>query len=69
MSGLVEFMNGVWGRALRIVLGIAIVAYAVIGLEGIAAIVVAVVGLVPILMGIWGRCLIELVYRPARSAN
>lgn len=69
MSGLIGFMNGVWGRALRILLGLALIAYGLLGLGGTAGLIVALVGVIPLALGAWGRCLLELVSRsPSRTA-
>ena len=69
MNGLVSFMNGVWGRILRIVLGLALIywGWGVLGLTT-AGIVVAIIGLVPLIMGLWGHCLLEFVVgQPSQS--
>jgi hypothetical protein len=69
MAGLIGFMNGFWGRALRVVLGVALIAYGLLMLGGTPGIVVAIVGLVPLAMGLWGHCLLELVApRPRQVA-
>ncbi len=62
MTGVIHFMNGVWGRLLRVVLGLALVYWGWIGLGASpAGIVVALIGLVPLIMGLWGHCLLEFV--------
>lgn len=61
MNGLIGFMNGGIGRAARIVLGLALIALGLLSIQGTVGVVVAIVGLVPLVMGIWGRCLLELV--------
>lgn len=69
MKGLIHFMNGGIGRAARIVLGLALVYVGLVTLgNSIAGYVVAVVGLLPIVMGIWGRCMLEFVFPQARNA-
>ncbi len=68
MNALVEFMNTGAGRALRIVLGIALVYLGLAVVGGTAGLILAVVGLAPIVMGIWGRCLLELVAPKAHHA-
>jgi hypothetical protein len=68
MNGLVGFMNTGIGRVARVVLGLVLVALGLLSLQGTAGTILAVVGLVPIVMGIWGRCLLELVSpKPASS--
>ncbi len=61
MNGLVGFMNGGLGRTARIILGLALIALGILSITGTVGVVVAIVGLVPLAMGIWGRCLLELV--------
>ena len=61
MTTLISLMNGRLGRATRVALGVALIAGGLAGLGGKVGLVVAVVGLLPILMGVWGRCLLELV--------
>jgi hypothetical protein len=53
-------MNTGWGRAARIVLGLALMGIG-IGVAGatLAGIVLVGLGLVPIAMGAWGHCLVE----------
>ncbi len=66
MIGLIGFMNGAAGRAARVLLGLALIAWGLTSLGGTTGLVVAVIGLLPIAMGIWGRCLLEIVApRPA----
>lgn len=67
MSKLIGFMNGFWGRAIRAVLGIALIVYGLTTVGGLVGIVIAAVGLVALAMGLWGRCLLELAYHPTRS--
>lgn len=69
MSGIISFMNGGAGRALRIVLGVALIGYGLLGLGGSVGTVLAVVGLVPLVMGLWGRCLVELVSHQTSSVR
>ena len=60
MAGLVDFMNTGIGRILRIVLGLALIWLGLLGpMAGTTGgVIVAVIGVVPVVMGIWGRCLI-----------
>jgi hypothetical protein len=60
MKRLIRFMNGVWGRAGRVVLGLALIWYGLFTLGGIAGAIVAVAGLLPIALGLAGRCALEL---------
>ena len=67
MSNLIQFFNGGFGRVLRVALGVALIWYGLLVLGGTAGAVVALIGLVPIGLGVWGRCLLELV--PGRTAR
>ncbi|MFQ5341669.1 MAG: hypothetical protein ACE5F6_09015 [Anaerolineae bacterium] len=56
MTGLTHFMNGAWGRLLRVVVGLALIYWGWIVLGATTAgIVVAIIGLVPLIMGLGGR--------------
>ena len=68
MSSLIHFMIGRVGRVLRIALGVALIWYGVVALGGTAGAILALVGLVPIGLGVWGHCLLELV-APQRAAS
>ncbi len=61
MSGLITFMNGTLGRVLRIVLGLVLIYLGLAVVGGTAGIIVALIGLVPIVMGAWGKCLLQFV--------
>ncbi len=61
MNGLIGFMNRGIGRAARVALGLALIALGILSIQGTTGAAVAIVGLVPLVMGIWGRCLLELV--------
>ncbi len=58
--GLVGFMNGIVGRVARVGLGLALIAWGLSSLGGTIGLIVALVGLLPIALGLWGRCLLEL---------
>lgn len=60
MNALITFMNSLAGRALRVVLGLVLIGWGWLSLGGTVGIVVAVVGLLPLIMGLWGRCTLEL---------
>lgn len=65
MNGLVAFMNGPAGRAARILLGLALIAWGWLLSGGTTAgLVVGTIGLLPLALGIWGRCLLQLFARP-----
>ncbi|MBP8949506.1 MAG: DUF2892 domain-containing protein [Candidatus Promineofilum sp.] len=56
MNPFVKFMVSPAGRALRVVAGIALIAWAILGLSGATSIIVAVVGAVPLLAGLFDFC-------------
>ena len=69
MESLISFMNGMWGRVLRVLLGIGLIYVGLVSLGGnTSGIVVAIVGLLPIVMGLWGRCLLEFVFGRPKHA-
>jgi len=57
MNPFVAFMASTAGRLVRIVAGLALIAWAWLGLDGAAAIVVAVVGALPLLAGVFDFCI------------
>jgi len=63
MSGLITFMNGTLGRVLRIVLGLVLIYLGLTVVGGTAGIIVAIIGLVPIVMGAWGKCLLQFAFK------
>jgi hypothetical protein len=69
MTGFVSFMNGAFGRILRIVLGLALIWLGLLGpMAGTTGgAIVAVIGVVPIIMGIWGRCLLQFVFGGSKA--
>lgn len=56
MNPLISFLASPAGRVTRIVAGIALIAWAILGLSGTATIVVAVIGAVPLLAGLFDFC-------------
>ena len=56
MSSLIAFMVSTAGRILRIVAGIALIIWGLLGLDGTTGIVVAVIGAVPLLAGQFDFC-------------
>lgn len=61
MGAIANIMNTPAGRAIRVLLGIALIYVGLSVVGGTAGIVVAVVGVVPILLGVTGRCLTEFL--------
>ncbi len=69
MNGLIHFMNGMWGRAVRVVLGLVLIYVGLVTLSAsTVGIILALVGLVPIVMGLWGHCLLEFIFRQPKHA-
>lgn len=63
MDGLIRFMNGTTGRALRVVLGLVLIYIGLAVLGGTTGLIVAVIGLLPIALGLWGKCLLQFVFK------
>ena len=57
MNPLIAFMASPAGRITRIVAGIALIGWGLLGLDGATGIVVAAVGAVPLLAGVVDVCL------------
>lgn len=56
MNPFVKFMASLSGRVTRVVAGIALIAWGLLGLTGAAGVVVAVIGAVPLLAGLFDVC-------------
>jgi len=56
MNPFVSFMASTTGRIVRMVVGIALIAWGWFGLGGVTGIVVAVIGLLPLLAGVFDFC-------------
>lgn len=61
MNGLIQFMNGTAGRALRVILGLVLIYIGLAVVGGTTGLVVAVIGLLPIATGLWGKCLLQFI--------
>ena len=57
MNPFVKFMASPTGRIVRIVAGVVLIAWGLLGLGGTTGIIVAVVGAVPLLAGLFDVCL------------
>ncbi len=57
MNPIVSFLASTTGRFVRILAGIALIAWGLLGLGGTAGIIVAVIGAVPLLAGLFDFCL------------
>ncbi len=56
MNPFVRFMSSTAGRIVRILAGIALIAWGLLGLTGTAGTVVAVIGLLPLVAGLFDFC-------------
>ena len=57
MNPFISFMASTAGRVLRIVAGIALIAWGLVGLGGTVGVIVAVVGALPLLAGLFDFCI------------
>jgi hypothetical protein len=57
MNPFVKFMASTTGRMVRIVAGLALIAWGVLGLGGTGGVIVAVIGAVPLLAGVFDFCI------------
>jgi hypothetical protein len=57
MNPFIKFMVSTAGRVVRILAGVALIAWGLLGLSGTAGYIVAVIGLVPLLAGVLDFCL------------
>ena len=70
MNPFVKFMASTTGRIIRVVAGVALIAWGLLGLTGTAGIIVAVIGLVPLLAGLFDVCVFAPLFRnPFKGAN
>jgi hypothetical protein len=58
MNPFISFMASPAGRLVRIVAGVALIAWGLLGIGGPTGIIVAVVGAVPLLAGLFDVCLL-----------
>ena len=57
MNPFVSFMASPAGRITRVVAGIALIAWGLLGIPGGGGVVVAIIGLVPMVAGIFDFCI------------
>jgi hypothetical protein len=69
MNKFFGFMEGPVGRALRIVLGVALIYLGLGQIGGTRGSMVALVGVLPLLMGAWGPCLVHLAVGRFKRAS
>jgi hypothetical protein len=65
MNSLINLLQSIAGRVLRAVLGLALIYVGLVVVGGTAGIIIAAIGVLPIVMGVWGPCLLGFVFRPA----
>jgi len=63
MKGFFHFMASTAGRIVRIVAGLALVLVAALVLEGAWSWILAIVGLVPLLAGLFDRCVFAPLFK------
>ena len=63
MNPLIKFMASTTGRIVRVVAGIVLIAWGLLGLTGTTGIIVAVIGLVPLLAGLFDFCVFAPLFR------
>ena len=62
MNPFITFMASTTGRIVRIVAGIALIAWGLMGLGGATGIIVAVIGAVPLLAGLFDFCVLAPLF-------
>ena len=68
--GFAKFMATAAGRGLRIVAGLALIAYGLLVVHGTTGTVLAVVGLVPFALGVFNICLFGPLFgAPLRGSD
>ncbi len=68
MNTIIHFMQTYAGRALRVVLGLALIYAGVVVLGGTLGAILAIVGILPIAMGLWGPCLLGFIFKQPQHA-
>lgn len=70
MNPFVRFMASTTGRALRIVAGVALIAWGALGLGGWTGVAVALIGAVPFLAGVIDICVFAPLFNdPIKGAE
>jgi DUF2892 family protein len=67
MNTLIRFMQDYVGRAVRVILGLALIYIGIAAVGGTLGTILAIVGILPIAMGVWGPCLLGFVYKPRHA--
>ena len=68
MEKFFSFMEGSAGRAFRVVLGLVLIYFGLMRIGGVGGRILALAGLLPIVMGAWGPCLVNLVIHRFKRA-
>ena len=69
MNPFVKFMASTTGRIVRIVAGLALIGWGLIGLGGTAGLIVAIVGIVPLAAGVLDFCLFAPLFKNPMSGK
>lgn len=69
MNPFVKFMASPAGRITRVVAGIALIVWGLLGIHGAGGIVMAVVGLVPLLAGLFDFCVFAPLFGAPLSGS
>jgi hypothetical protein len=69
MNPLIKFLASPAGRIVRVVAGIALVLWGILGLSGTVGIIVAVVGAVPLLAGLFDFCVFAPLFGAPLSGS
>lgn len=69
MNPFVSFMASTTGRIVRIVAGLALIAWGVLGLGGTTGLVVAIVGALPLLAGLFDFCVFAPLFGAPLSGS
>lgn len=68
MNNLIQLMQTMGGRALRVILGLVLIFAGLFVFSGMLGTIVAIIGILPIAMGIWGPCLLGFVFGQPKHA-
>ncbi|HTP00567.1 MAG TPA: DUF2892 domain-containing protein [Anaerolineales bacterium] len=69
MNPLISFLASGNGRIVRILAGLALVAWGLLSLHGAVGLVIALVGMVPFLAGIFDFCIFAPLFRMPLSGS
>ncbi|HLE22913.1 MAG TPA: YgaP-like transmembrane domain [Anaerolineales bacterium] len=69
MNPFVKFMASTTGRIVRIVAGLALIGWGLLGLGGTAGLIVAIVGIVPLAAGVLDFCLFAPLFKNPMSGK